>query len=191
MEPYGAENSLKEIYHSWFYDGSQWDNADITLYGPAPGYLAGGANQTYNANTNLSPPYNQPPQKSYLDFNTSSPDNSWEISEPAIYYQAAYIRLLANVANLNENDTLSDNEASALETTIRLAPNPVKANFKIEIDNYQTINIIMTNLNGQQVLKLNNFDIDNTIDISELQAGIYVVSVEVHGHKTHLKLIKR
>ena len=34
--------------------------------------------------------------KSYLDFNDGWPESSWEISEPAIYYQAAYIRLLAN-----------------------------------------------------------------------------------------------
>lgn len=37
-------------------------------------------------------------QKAYLDFNTTSPANSWEITEPAIYYQAVYILLLSNFA---------------------------------------------------------------------------------------------
>jgi hypothetical protein len=42
----------------------------------------------------------QPSQKAYLDFNTSwAPDKeydvSWEITEPAIYYQAAYVKALS------------------------------------------------------------------------------------------------
>jgi hypothetical protein len=42
----------------------------------------------------------QPAQKAYLDFNTSwapekEHDRSWEITEPAIYYQASYVRLLS------------------------------------------------------------------------------------------------
>jgi hypothetical protein len=40
----------------------------------------------------------QPRQKSYRDWNTSWPDSSWATTEPAIYYQAAYIRLLARFA---------------------------------------------------------------------------------------------
>ena len=52
MSAFGAENSLKEIYHSWFYDGTIWDNALTSTYGPAPGFLAGGCNQNYSANTN-------------------------------------------------------------------------------------------------------------------------------------------
>ena len=38
---------------------------------------------------------NQPPQKAYKDWNTSWPENSWEITEPAIYYQGAYVYLLS------------------------------------------------------------------------------------------------
>jgi hypothetical protein len=42
----------------------------------------------------------QPPEKAYLDVNTSYEpanqyDKSWELTEPAIYYQASYIRLLS------------------------------------------------------------------------------------------------
>jgi hypothetical protein len=42
----------------------------------------------------------QPPEKAYLDVNTSwdppNPyDKSWELTEPAIYYQASYVRLLS------------------------------------------------------------------------------------------------
>jgi len=37
----------------------------------------------------------QPEQKMYLDFNNGPPEDSWTITEPAIYYQAAYIKLLS------------------------------------------------------------------------------------------------
>ena len=42
-----------------------------------------------------SPPFGQPPQKSYLDFNTSWPLNSWEITEPSLGYQSNYVLLLS------------------------------------------------------------------------------------------------
>ena len=94
MYAYGADHSANEIYHTWFNDGTDYDHALTSLYGPAPGFLSGGPNKDYSY-SGLNPPYGQPEQKSYLDFNTGFPESSWEITEPAIYYQAAYIRLLS------------------------------------------------------------------------------------------------
>lgn len=99
MYAYGAERSINEIYHGWFADGTDYDHALNSPFGPAPGYISGGPNQNYDEDTSLTPPYNQPPQKSYLDWNTESSQASWEITEPAIYYQAAYIRSLAGIMN--------------------------------------------------------------------------------------------
>lgn len=100
MYDYGAENCANEIYHAWFDDGTDYDNAVTSLYGPAPGYVVGGSNKDYSYSL-LNPPYGQPDQKAYLDFNDGFPEASWEITEPAIYYQSAYLRLLAayTVAN--------------------------------------------------------------------------------------------
>lgn len=98
MGNFGAEYSANEIYHFWFRDGSVYDNAQTSTYGPAPGFVAGGANKDYTISW-LSPPANQPPMKAYKDWNTSNPEESWQITEPAIYYQSAYIRLLAKFAN--------------------------------------------------------------------------------------------
>ncbi len=100
MESRGAENSVDELYHAWFADGSDFDNVKTSLYGPAPGFIPGGANSSYSYEGN-TPPYGQPAQKSYKDFNTGFPEASWEITEPAIYYQAAYIRMLASYANVS------------------------------------------------------------------------------------------
>lgn len=96
MYDFGGDRCVNEIYHTWFNDGTDWDNAETSLYGPAPGFITGGSNSNYDSNTGLQPPYNQPDQKSYLDWNSSGIDESWEITEPAIYYQANYVRLLAN-----------------------------------------------------------------------------------------------
>jgi endoglucanase len=109
MNSFGAENSVNQIFHAWFTDGSaKWDSAKTSTYGPAPGFVVGGPN--YNqwdwdtrcpgisaacGSTRPSPPYGQPPQKSYLDFNDGWPLNSWPISENSNGYQTAYIRLLA------------------------------------------------------------------------------------------------
>ncbi|MEL7160594.1 MAG: T9SS type A sorting domain-containing protein, partial [Bacteroidota bacterium] len=41
----------------------------------------------------------EPVMKSYRDWNNGSPEESWEITEPAIYYQAAYLRSLAAISN--------------------------------------------------------------------------------------------
>ncbi|MEM7200674.1 MAG: glycoside hydrolase family 9 protein [Planctomycetota bacterium] len=95
-----AEGSATETYHAWFDDGTIWDSSITSLYGPAPGYVTGGANPNYvpdpaYSGPPLEPPLNQPIQKSYRDWNTSWPENSWEITECSLGYQAPYLALLA------------------------------------------------------------------------------------------------
>jgi endoglucanase len=104
MYAYGGDSCVNEFYHSWFANGTVWDNVFTSLYGPPPGYITGGPNKDFSITT-ISPPAGQPPQKSYKEWNTGwngvANENSWEITEPAIYYQAAYISLLARVIGNN------------------------------------------------------------------------------------------
>ncbi|WP_331345111.1 glycoside hydrolase family 9 protein [Cellvibrio sp. UBA7661] len=110
MYSLGVHSSVNEFYHSWFTNGSAlWDRVGTSTYGPAPGFLVGGPNPSYDwdgfcqTNSNdsrcggavLSPPKGQPAMKAYLDFNTSWPLNSWQITENHNDYQVAYIRLLS------------------------------------------------------------------------------------------------
>ncbi len=95
MAEFGAESSVRELYHVWFANGSIWDNAITSPNGPPPGYLVGGPNRSYSGN--IAGIVNQPPQKAYRDWNTGWPENSWELSEPAIYSQAAYVQLLSRL----------------------------------------------------------------------------------------------
>jgi endoglucanase len=117
MYGFGADNAVNEFYHTWFTNGSAlWDRVGESVYGPAPGYLTGGPNPSYNwdgccpdncgsANNNarchaepITPPLGQPSQKSYKDFNTSWPLNSWSVTENSCGYQVRYIRMLSKYA---------------------------------------------------------------------------------------------
>ena len=93
MHDYGAEVSASEIYHTWFAIGTPWWSSKKSAYGPAPGYLVGGPNARYNGR--LAPPANQPLQKSYRDWIGNWREKSWEITEPHIISQVAYIKLLS------------------------------------------------------------------------------------------------
>ncbi len=108
MYAYGAEKSVNQIFHVWFPDGDpDYDDAQKSRFGPAPGYVPGGVNPQYcqgqtpaQARCASSSVRKQPAQKAYLDFNTAweptaEHDRSWELTEPAIYYQAAYVALVS------------------------------------------------------------------------------------------------
>jgi hypothetical protein len=108
MSAYGAEKSVNSIFHTWYRDGDpNYDDARTSRFGPAPGYVPGGPNHAYC--TGQDPKQHkcassrlrqQPLQKAYLDFNTAwdpsqEHDRSWEVTEPGIYYQSAYVKLLS------------------------------------------------------------------------------------------------
>ncbi|HON52141.1 MAG TPA: glycoside hydrolase family 9 protein [Bacteroidales bacterium] len=115
MSAWGAENSVTEFFHSWFKDKStKWDNTLTSTYGPAPGFLVGGPNPSYDWDgccpgqtcgstqnnalcyeMSIEPPKNQPAQKSYKDFNSGWPLNSWSVTENSNGYQVGYLRLLS------------------------------------------------------------------------------------------------
>ncbi len=103
----GAHHSVTTFYHSWFSDSSEkWDQVGVSTYGPPPGFLTGGPNPSYDLDDVCpdqegcpdeppAPPYGQPPQKSYADFNDGWPVNSWSVTENSNGYQVYYIRLLS------------------------------------------------------------------------------------------------
>ncbi len=180
MSPYGAERSCNEIYHTWYADGTDWDNAQTSLYGPAPGFVPGGPNKDFSVTT-ISPPAGQPAQKSYLDFNTSWPDNSWEITEPAIYYQAAYIRLLANF--VDDSGTSDIGNIRAELDRIEVFPNPTNQFFvlKGELSQY-TIDLL--DASGQVLINLNTISNELIVDISTLGSGLFLIRLQHDSSNT-------
>ncbi|MBN2804835.1 MAG: glycoside hydrolase family 9 protein [Deltaproteobacteria bacterium] len=120
MYDLGGDNCVNQFYHTWFADGSPlWDEVGVSTYGPPPGFLTGGANPGYKKDSccqegnscgstgndalcnaiSVEPPLNQPPAKSYLDFNNNWPLNSWAVTENSDGYQLSYIRLLSKFVN--------------------------------------------------------------------------------------------
>jgi endoglucanase len=111
MFGYGAITGVTTFFHTWYAHGSTlWEKVGVSKYGPPPGFLTGGPNPSYAVDAccaagcgagfsctsePLSPPTGQPPQKSYKDFNTSWPIDSWSVTENSDGYQANYIRLLS------------------------------------------------------------------------------------------------
>ncbi len=123
MQKAGAEHSASTIFHTWFADKSKWDQTTASTPGPAPGFLAGGPNnsgfgpdgcctapqgdpayQCYGSSDfalcsqNWDPPMHQPQQKSYLDYNGGWPVGSWPITEPSTGYQAKYVLVVSALA---------------------------------------------------------------------------------------------
>ena len=138
MSAYGAENSCREIFHYWFYDDTPWDNAETSPYGPAPGFVVSGPNQYYEPDESyggvISPPQFQPPMKSYLDWNTDWPENSWFVSLVDLETQAAYVRLLAEFASSDALITTPTTEVyrASAELLFALYPNPARQEVLIQ-----------------------------------------------------------
>lgn len=175
----GATKSCNEMYHAWFNDGTDYDNALTSSIGPAPGYVVGGPNKDFSLNS-ISPPANQPPTKSYLDFNTGWPDNSWEISEPAIYYQASYIRLLSQIIGKRGIGTVSNTEELLTANSFSVYPNPANDHLNIKLDGdfgNEIIDYTIWDIQGRKV-DSGQLNWHQTIAISRLISGSYVLEVK-------------
>jgi len=101
MNKLGTTHSANTIFHRWFRDGDpKWDDVRTSTCGPAPGYVPGGPNVNAASNgvpTYLAPPTAQPAEKSYLEWNNPN-EASYAVTEPGIYYQSAYVKLVAGFA---------------------------------------------------------------------------------------------
>jgi endoglucanase len=126
----GGDNSVDEFYHSWFRDGSPRYDGAGSQFGPPPGYVVGGPNVYYGGTT--SPPKGQPAMKAYRNWNTSYPEPSWEITEPAIYNQAGYTFLVAYFTTPSDTPppatlTISSNSPVCAGQTLNLVANSAPA----------------------------------------------------------------
>ncbi len=159
MDDFGAESSTTEFYHSWFSDGTDWDSSETSLYGPAPGFLPGGPNPFFSPDPSyngppLEPPLNQPAQKSYRDWNTSWPENSWEITENSITYQCAYIKLLSRFVDAGSTTSVPE---SPVQTRLGgFFPNPAgdRTEFRLRIEEPAELNVDIFDIHGRRVHSL-------------------------------------
>ncbi len=203
MADYGAEESVNEIYHGWFNDGTDWDNAQSSPYGPPPGFVPGGPNPGYtpdNAYTgpDIVPPQNQPDQKAWKDWNTGWPENSWEVTENHIPNQAAYIKLLSKFAGYELTGVRDDSKIS-LPGSYSLGqnyPNPFNGNTNIpyRLDSAKRIELIVYNCLGQKIETLVNKvqgrgEYSVLFKTGDLSAGVYFYMLRMPGRKQVKKMI--
>ncbi|MBL7818637.1 MAG: glycoside hydrolase family 9 protein [Saprospiraceae bacterium] len=121
----GADNCVTQIYHGWTGDKTAFD------LDPIPALMTGGINKNYSVHT-ISPPYNQPIQKMYKDWNTSDTDKSWEITEPAVSYQAAYIRLVSKFATRSALSPVENTLVNEDNTPLSIFPNPTDSSLSFQ-----------------------------------------------------------
>ena len=192
MKPYGANKNITQFYHSWFAEGSPWDQEGVSLYGPAPGFLAGGPNTSYSVDAccpnncgspqnnaictsmNLTPPLNQPAMKSYKDFNNSWPLNSWSISENSNAYQVAYIRLLSKFAT--KNTTSNNIETITTQQKFSIYPNPTIGFITVLINDANTYQLEVKDITGKSMMTT-AITSNQTIYLEHLSAGLYIISI--------------
>jgi hypothetical protein len=177
MYQHGAEKCVNEIFHTWFKDGTSWDNALTSTYGPPPGYVTGGPNSRYSGPvTGIT---NQPPQKAYKDWNTDWPEYSWEVTEPAIYYQASYISLLSRLMyESTSSSTGKDSVAPSAPQNLlaeNISQNTLTVRWNAASDN---VGITEYNVYRDSVRIASNI-IDTFMHVSALACGTgYKFSVE-------------
>jgi hypothetical protein len=207
MYPYQAENSVNEFYHSWFNKGNMlYGRVGSSLYGPAPGFLVGGPNQFYsvdgccpnncgsaanNAQCNtadLRPPLNQPPMKSYKDFNDSWPKNSWQVTENSNGYQLEYIRLLSKF--IAKEQTTSNKNVEI--DHIQIYPNPTQDHLTIDFKSDEKVyNCDIYTTDGKHVKKITIFQGKNSINVSNLITGVYILKITNDLQTKSFKFIKK
>ncbi len=204
MYQYGAKNGVNEFYHTWFADGSPlWDRVGESEYGPAPGFLVGGPNPSYDwdgccpsgcgsaANNarcfseDISPPKDQPDQKSYKDFNTSWPLNSWSVTENHLGYQVPYIRLLAQFVDPTfEEPPVSARLPDLAEGRVHIYPNPVHATLYLQAPKEQNYRFQVIDISGK-VLMESSAKGNHELSTGHLSPGSYLLVInDQHGRYT-------
>lgn len=215
MNGYGADNSVTQIFHSWFSDESYlWDQVGVSPYGPAPGFLSGGPNSEYNIdaccpyncgssnnnalcnNPQVAAAIDQPPMKSYADINDGWPTNTWSITENSCGYQVSYIRLLSKfVQAKGSGEFTNEAEDCDLVTLIHenesvemeVFPNPFgEDGFNISVSG--DCHYIIHDVNGRIIEEGSGSD--SIIAGKSLKSGIYFISITTSGEEQVFQIIK-
>jgi endoglucanase len=116
MYQYGADYCNDEMWHTWFNTGTKYDNIDNGNIGPAPGFVTGGPNSSGSSTMKVKVGTNQftaltkdqPFQKAYSCNNAAiASDAPWAFNEPGLYYNGAYVKLLAHFVSTTVADKVT------------------------------------------------------------------------------------
>ena len=201
MGGYGASKSVTAFYHAWFKDNN-----------PAPGYVTGGANSRYTwadcckeyaannstkgcgsaANNALcyakSIPVGEPHEKMYANINDGWPLDSWELTEPSLGYQTAYIRLISRFVEergVDIGETIRDSTKQTNNPEKKSSSTPERGQMPAV---HVSVDGELVHVTGGEIREIRIFDLQNrkvlswrgnapsaSLDVSSLQGGVYVV----------------
>jgi len=108
---------------------------------------------------------------------------------------SGYVGIFNNAVGCNSSEEVLDScEANAvsideqnIQDKLSLYPNPANQELNISIDNHTIDEVSIRTLTGQQVLQ--ERPVNGTIDISHLQAGMYIVEVAIENARLRQKLL--
>ncbi len=177
---FGGDKFTMQIYHGWFGDGSIYDST-ASYIGPPPGFVPCGIDYYYTPDVAytgppIAPPMNQPVQKSYKDWNTSWPENSWQCSEVGIYTEAAYIKLLSMYSD-SISITTSVVTNPIVENEWSIIPNPANEFITLSGVGIEPVFIEVYDLNGKLILKKDAIA-GQSINVSSLAPSIYLCLIK-------------
>ncbi len=201
MRDFGAENGVMEFYHSWFEDNSDWDRAGSDRFGPAPGFLVGGPNPTYDwdgccpsncagrtcDDVQRQRIKDQPNQKAYDDFNTNWPMNSWSVTENSGGYQVAYLRLLSTFVDASDvaasdctmSNTITNLEIPQDNIIVKLFPNPT--NRYLHVESKLTYEVKIFDTKGSLMIS-QSLGAGKKLDLIKFPEGTYVLQLIKDGN---------
>jgi len=82
-------------------------------------------------------------------------------------------------------------EVKVPELNVQVFPNPATDKINVLLSHQQKASITLRNLNGQIVKSQQAEFNSNIIDISDLEAGVYVVEVKEENSSKVLKVVKQ
>lgn len=187
----GVERGATSMFHTWTMKKSGWTQFDYdsSLYGQPPGYLTGGPNYNYTFNTGngILPELRfQPHMKSYKDWSGDWPQNSWEVTEPAIYYQGAFVNLLSHfVTGSNTSPTGVEPRAQGWES------NPLRAWIDargiLRVSGVLDAEGTLRDIHGRRVMSVS---IRGGVgDLSAQVRGIHFLEVQEEGSRRSTRIL--
>ncbi|MEM7510458.1 MAG: T9SS type A sorting domain-containing protein, partial [Bacteroidota bacterium] len=121
------------------------------------------------------------------------PQNSWELTEPAIYYQASYIKLLAQYMRVQPQGVTTSIGPELEEEQFSIYPNPSTGEIQLasSLGFEQEAQVNVFSLEGK-LLRKDSLPVGakaHTLDLSNLGAGFYIINLQTAGRTASKKII--
>lgn len=193
------ETGYVQIYQE---DGGVWSQLGETLYGKGEGYGFGfSVNLSRNGNKVAVGAFNNNDLKGYVKVFQESNGDWSQLGEDIIDenerhgfgFSVAMSKNGERIAIGDVYDSTNEEQAGAvriyqnyspslslekpLESQIKIYPNPVSESLKIDLINFQTVNIKVFDVSGRLVFENLNYNSNQKLNISSLKKGIYFVKI--------------